>query len=41
MKLLDKDEIKNINACYFKVNDKNYDQKIASNEINLINLNFT
>ena len=36
--LLDKDEIKNINACYFKVNDKNYDQKIASNEINLISL---
>ena len=38
--LLDSDEIKNVNACYFKVNDKHYDQKIASNEVNLINLIF-
>ena len=38
--LLDSDEIKNVNACYFKVNDKNYDQKIASNEVNLISLIF-
>lgn len=36
--ILNQDEIKNVNACYFKVNDKNYNQKIASNEINLINL---
>jgi hypothetical protein len=38
--LLDNDEIKNVNACYFKINDKNYDQKIASNEVNLISLIF-
>lgn len=36
--ILDKDEIKNINACYYKVNNKHYDQKIATNEKNLIAL---
>ena len=36
--ILSKNEIKNVNACYFKIDDINYDQKIATNEINLISL---
>ena len=38
--VISNDELKNINACYYKLNDKNYNQLIAKDEKGLISLLF-
>jgi len=36
--LITEDELKNVNACYYKLNDKNFNQIIAKDEKSLISL---
>ena len=36
--VIDDDEVKNINACYYKLNDKNFNQRIAKDEKGLLSL---
>lgn len=38
--VISEDELKNINACYYKLNDKNYNNIIAKDEKSLISLIF-
>ena len=38
--IITQDELKNINACYYKLDDKNYNQIIAKDEKSLISLIF-
>ena len=36
--IINNDELRNINACYYKINDKNFNQNIAKDEKSLLSL---